>query len=1188
MKSHYPRPRILDRIPRDRHAVIEASAGTGKTYTIEHMVVELLLRKQKSARLNEILILTFTERAAAELRRRIRSKIEEILLESCQEKQCHHDKRAGVWQIDDEARRRLTQSLFSFDSVTIGTIHGFFGRVLNEHAFTNRRLFTGTLEDGRTLFGRAFKTALRRSLARQPSDAALLLALWLERSQEGIDRLESILYKCHASRRLILPPFSAETFRRELNTNRLFEIDLAAAGDRFLAVIKAAGVKHAGTLKAIASRLTILAATIQASGPGWATAFDACFQESVGFLSERISKLDLGDDWPREIADAIIRLQGLLVSLKAAIVQTSLPIVRDALELHKAATGQFDYDDVISRVVAALDGPTGDELVRAMRERFRYALIDEFQDTDELQWRFFHRVFVESEERNLVYLIADPKQAIYGFRGADVATYIEARQEVERAGTPRVPLIENFRSTPAMIEAYNRILDASARTSFFDGPIQYDTPVKSGRAYVAEYADHLPSAPIHLLRVEPRNGEELATPELRRGLARQIAREVGDLLLEGSGLWFGPKDDTKRIEPGDIYVLTATNRDSHQIARALREAAVPFAFYKQEGLFQTEHAREVRDLLAAIDDPADLAKRGRAWITPFFAVPLAALTDLADVPDTHPLRTRLVDWNELAGKRRFERLFTRILDESGIIRRELFLKDDERALTNYLHIFEVLLEEARAAGCDLGDLVATLTAYSQETRQPSGEDGNVQRLESDRAAVQIMTIHRSKGLEAAVVFLYGGYGAFPSDGMYEYHQGKERLLYIGDNKDAKERAATERDEEEQRLYYVAITRAKARLYLPLVPSQLGGKQWKGSYRRLNDRLNELVSGLDGSGEDRLFKIIPFQDRPRDKKSDQIDQSVCSLASWQPPDELLKGDYNTGEFAGYRQRHAGYEVSSYSRMKRAWSGDLDPLERDEFRRDSSRELVTVAPTERALPGGTAAGLMLHEILEKIPFDLNANPKAKSLETWCSLHPVAEVIDAAMDRNGIEQVHRGEVEFMVYQALTFAVPLDQGRAIPGLCGCKRNLREMEFLFPFPEEFHPPFSSSTPGKLTIGRGFIKGFVDLVVEHDGQVYFGDWKSDVLPAYSAEILKKHVADHYELQARLYAVALVKALAIRAEDEYERSFGGLFYIFLRSLRPRATEAPEAGVYFDRPTWAQILSYEGELRRFATSQIGGRL
>jgi exodeoxyribonuclease V beta subunit len=376
MIAHYPRPRILDKIPCDRHTVIEASAGTGKTYTIEHMVVELLLRKRNSARLNEILVLTFTERAATELRRRIRSKIEDILLEPCGEKRCHHDKRAGVWHIDDEVQRRLTESLFSFDSATIGTIHGFFGRVLKEHAFANQRLFTGTLEGGQTLFGRAFKTALRHSLARQPGEVADLLALWLERSRQGIDALEAILYKCHASRREILPTFAADLIRRELETNLLFEIDLADETETFMAALKTAGVKHGSTVKAIVTRLTVLSDLIQATGRGWATALDDGFQESLDFICEKIDKRDLGSGRSRELADAIVRLRNLLVSLRAAIVQTSLPVVRDALAHRKATTGEFDYDDLIADVARALDGPRGDDLVRAMRERYRFALID--------------------------------------------------------------------------------------------------------------------------------------------------------------------------------------------------------------------------------------------------------------------------------------------------------------------------------------------------------------------------------------------------------------------------------------------------------------------------------------------------------------------------------------------------------------------------------------------------------------------------------------------------------------------------------------------------------------------------------------------------------------------------------------------------------------------------------------------
>ena len=129
------------------------------------------------------------------------------------------------------------------------------------------------------------------------------------------------------------------------------------------------------------------------------------------------------------------------------------------------------------------------------------------------------------------------------------------------------------------------------------------------------------------------------------------------MLSEERGLRFGPKGQTKRIEPGDVFILAATNKDAREVSRSLREAGVPFSFYKQDGLFQTDEAREVRDLLAAIDDPGDPGRRGRAWITPFFAVPLAALPDLVDPPDSHPLVKRLIDWNELAGRRRFETLF---------------------------------------------------------------------------------------------------------------------------------------------------------------------------------------------------------------------------------------------------------------------------------------------------------------------------------------------------------------------------------------------------------------------------------------------------------------------------------------------------------------------------------------------------
>ena len=169
---------------------------------------------------------------------------------------------------------------------------------------------------------------------------------------------------------------------------------------------------------------------------------------------------------------------------------------------------------------------------------------------------------------------------------------------------------------------------------------------------------------------------------------------------------FGEPGKEEPVKPKDIYVLTATNPDALRMVAALREAGVPSALYKQDGLFQTTEARAVRDLLAAIDDPDDLPRRARAWITPFFSVPLEVLPELEELPSSDPLLERLTTWKDLADARRFESLFSRILDDSGIVLRELLFKGDERALTNYFHLFELLLEEARGTGCGLADLVA--------------------------------------------------------------------------------------------------------------------------------------------------------------------------------------------------------------------------------------------------------------------------------------------------------------------------------------------------------------------------------------------------------------------------------------------------------------------------------------------------
>jgi exodeoxyribonuclease V beta subunit len=257
------------------------------------------------------------------------------------------------------------------------------------------------------------------------------------------------------------------------------------------------------------------------------------------------------------------------------------------------------------------------------------------------------------------------------------------------------------------------------------------------------------------------------------------------------------------------------------------------------------------------------------------------------------------------------------------------------------------------------------------------------------------------------------------------------------------------------------------------------------------------------------------------------------------------------------------------MKRLWESDLN------FGgTETDREAVAVRPPEGALPGGTSTGTFLHEILELVPLEsLNGD---LGWEDWIGIRCVADVIDDALAQNGIGREYREAAARMAYLALTQRIAVGSGRSVSGLGRCAKAVREMEFLFPLPEATHPRLDVPVTkrAKLVVERGFIKGFVDLVVEHDGLVYFADWKSDVLESYEPEPLRHHVKKHYELQAKLYSLALVKALGVHSETHYGARFGGLVYVFLRGLTETASDSP--AVYFERPDWGDILTYEKEI------------
>ena len=1136
-------PELLD-LPRDRPAVIEASAGTGKTYLIEHLVVDRLVFGE--ARIDEILVVTFSERAAAELVRRIRGLIRKVLrpVPPSDEPIGTH-----VWTIDDAARERLEAAMRGLDVAPISTIHAFCQRILTEHAFASGRLLAQNAVESRTAFTAAFDEVIR---ARRDGELHTLLGAWLNNSD--VRGMEDLLYKARGIRCEWSAPYDPESLARAGR-------GLAAIG---LAEARAAAERAIGnkrTSNALGSRLDELhgAATrfVAHGDPVLLLAdLDLLFR---GYQKKDLYSYVIAGLAPVREKPAVAPLLALIealahaaVPLATAVAQRFGPLVEDRLRARKRAAGLFDFDDMLLLVDEALRGPRGAELAATLRARFRLAVIDEFQDTDPVQWQIFRTIFLEGADPRPLYLVGDPKQSIYGFRGADVSTYDGARATVTALGGVH-HLERNFRSTPAVIDTYNAIFDQQARQPFFSTGMTYDHPVKYG-GKESEPVDQ--TRPLTLLRVQADDETKLPMRVVRDRLARAIADEIADLLARG-----------EVTNARSIFVLTRTRKESEKVAEKLSARGIPAVLAVQEGLYETDEARQVRDLLRAIADPRDPAKRLRAWLTPFFGLSLAELPDAVAGAD-QPLIDRLLAWHAVAEGGDLAGLFGRILDENGLARRELFAGDAMRRLTNFRQLFEILALDAGRTRRPLGDITRRLAALVARLAVPQPEEGNTLRAEGDRDAVQIMTMHRAKGLEADVVFVYGGFNVAGRDLVRSFvdDAGQRRRLAGPPRLPAiLERIKRDRDGEDQRLYYVALTRARKRLYLPYsgeVPegevSPFDGPPredtWKltGGYRHVNRRIHELMNEPDPR---RLRAPHQIQIDPRAGDDPGPAVTAAALADWRPEPAHVAPIEPDPALAGLRRARAGAVTTSYSRIKQAHGGYRPPT-----------EILDEVPGPTAthdhdhdgeLRGGAGTGIFLHALLEVLPLEtLRETP---ALDPWRARADVRALTEPLLRRHGRDPDDLLPALGLAHAALTAPLPV-VGGVLAGLAQATRTAREMEFLFPFPAE-----AGGADG------GYVKGFVDLIFEHEGRSYFGDWKTDRLPAWDAATIEAHVTANYALQERLYALALVRMLRIEDAAAYEARFGGTLYVFVRGLG-RSVDAVRGG----RPTFEQIVEWQREL------------
>ena len=1113
----YGKPKLLEAI-QDSHCVIEASAGTGKTYTLEHLIVQLLL---EGVPLDRMLVVTFTKKATLELLTRVRAKLAELLALT----QDHARPGEPFWELTPERLELLRAALLSFDRATISTIHGFCQQVLKDAAFEGGRLFQQEAISSEAAFDRAFTSLLRTDYA-TGQKALLEVALRTLGGLEGLRKLLGDALKEAAG--LVLPAFQdARSFLEA------FPADLAQAmldNPKILKLHFPSG--HAAISNRLQEVLTRRKAALDSQAP-------ESFWLDAAWLKEKLQK-GLGticieglEGEGATLAEAL----AALANFDAILVAAFLPPLRAELLRVKTAEGLYDFDDMITLVAEALEGPQGAGLVTRLRERFEVALIDEFQDTDQRQWGIFSKLFLDSKAHRL-FLVGDPKQAIYGFRGGDLPTYVQALAAVAKAtGRPPLQLTENFRSTAGVIRACNELFETTDGVPFFSPANPYRHPVTCGKPGLG-LTDAAGQALPSVRTVGVAAGSAGTT---LRQTARALAKALQDTLAVGR--FHAPGRARPELGPEDVFVLTRTAREGRLMARALKELGLPAVLYRQDGLFDGPEAAACRDLLLAIQSPLDEALRAKALLGPFFGLSFGEAERARALPEGHPILTRLFAWQKLALEGHIGECCSRLVAESGLSQRLLFLDPSQRSLTNLLHILELLQQRALAGHGTLLDLAIQVQRWIDGQDRPAVEDADTQRVERQGGAIQILTMHKAKGLEAAIVVLFGGTGAGKAGAIHRYHEHGQgpRKLWPGPTATAPAAVQAwigqEEQEEGERLAYVALTRAQAQLILPrfLLGDQLPDSHSNfdaeanpkaGLYRGINRRLNALQGSSAAPRTPAGIQHIPMAES-------------AAPAAPQPaePWELrLPAAPSRPDFDALRRQGRPAWIFSYSGLQQG----LDRLSPESPQEESREPSLPGGPK-----GGKKLGVQVHAFLQKVdPGSFAGN----NLATWSAL-PGTQALATACH---LPLAARADTLRWVHQALTQALPLPGGGSVV-LAQSDGFLRELDFLTPYP-----------------GRAdFLTGSIDLLFQTQGRAYVLDWKTNRLAGYDLSHLEEAVQGSYQLQVKIYTLTTCRFLGITDATQYERLFGGVVYLFLRGL-------PEGGVWSYRPSWQELRQWQRDL------------
>lgn len=1178
------------RLPLSGVRAIEASAGTGKTFTLATLVVRLVVERGLS--IGQILAVTFTEAATQELRSRIRARLLlAATLVDAQGDGAPSPETASTRAVIDAhlargvetaaaLRARLHAAAGDSDLASIFTIHGFCARVLREHALETGQGFDApALMASDAPLHAAIAADLWRAHGTRPDAADDLSTLW----PQGPDALAADLSPLVRER--TLRPALADlpqdpTPRLHAAASALADA-LRAHGEDFRAALIAA--VDARVLNGQSYRAEWIQSLFAELGQ-WCARGDlsepfahpklAHLQRDA--LLARTNKAARSPAPDSPLCDAV---PGYLDAL-AAVAQWQdvrrvrlLHALRDDARARVARFKQQQrvqtYDDLIDRVADAVDGPGGDALVARLRAQYAVALVDEFQDTDPRQWRIFERVFGAAGDAHAahdaaLFVIGDPKQAIYGFRGGDVETYLHARQAAQQAP----PLSHNFRSRPSVLQAVAALYAQAAvagHAPFVDPRIAFRAVSPGGTRSDADYLRDGALAPALTLWLAPQPDQHDAkgkpkphgAPHSRELATRACVAQIHAVLADarrGAATLQG-----RPVQPGDIAVLVRSHAEATRIRTALALAGIPAVAAGKQSLLATDEARDLHALLLALLHGADDGRLRTALSTVLIGQDAAQIAALADAHDGDALR----HWQQaaLAWRERLQRGGPLALVADLCARhaqRLLALHDGERRLTNYLQLAE-WLQQAQSRALGLHGLVDGF-AHAIAQADASDED-QLLRLESDAHRVQVVTLHKSKGLEYPLVFLpFAGISggapkaghrlAVASDGQRTLHW---KLMPAASGwEDAKQRWAEAERAEDARLLYVGLTRARHALWLAAGPL------------RGHDRaaIAHMVSDPDALSRALGPALRIDRDLPPDTLPWLPPASNDAVPPARTATRALASDWWVYSFTQLANADAGGDASSAATQATPGGHDEPAADAD--------AIGDAAPLDTRFTGARF-GVVLHDVLERADF-----------AAWSRWTPGAATppADEALIVERLRHAGYGDTDLddgrallapLVGQTLTTVLP--EGVRLADVPASERR-PEIEFQFALAPTrvdallalLHRHGVAAARSGLGLRRrleGLMTGLIDLTYVHDGRWYVLDYKSNRLPGYGPAQLHEAMAhSEYDLQALIYTVALHRWLRFRLGDasagggyDYARDFGGVRYLFCRGLDASRADAP---------------------------------